>query len=76
MTFDDALKALLAGKYVARTSWDNTGEYIVLMPGMQYIWKILIQPNPNAGNWLPLVADFEADDWKVVKEREQIDSES
>lgn len=67
MMFEDALKALMNGEYVSRNAWDATGEYVVLLPAMQYIWKILVQPNPNAGNWLPLVADLLADDWKIVK---------
>jgi hypothetical protein len=72
MKFTDALEALMAGKYVARAAWDATGEYVVLLPGMLYIWKILTQPNPNAGNWLPLVADLNADDWKVVQKVEAV----
>jgi hypothetical protein len=66
MNFTEALSELLLGNYVSRTAWDQTGEYIVLLVGMQYIWKILITPNPSAGNWLPLIADLLADDWKVV----------
>jgi hypothetical protein len=68
MLFEEALKELVSGKYAARGAWDNTGEYVVLLPGMQYVWKIMTLPNPNAGNWLPLVADLQADDWKVVSE--------
>ena len=69
MLFQDALNALLEGKYVTRNAWDATGEYVVLLPSMQYIWKILTQPNPNAGNWLPLVSDLLADDWKIVDKK-------
>lgn len=66
MLFVEAMTELKAGRYVARTAWDNSAEYICLMPGMQSIWKILTIPNPNAGNWLPLVQDLTADDWKVI----------
>jgi len=66
MMFKDALNSLLEGKYVTRNAWDETGEYVCLMPGMPYIWKILIKPSPNAGNWLPMVSDFLADDYKFV----------
>lgn len=66
MLFNDALKALLDGKYVMRNAWKQTGEYVILLPGMQYIWKILTKPNSNAGNWLPLIVDLMADDWEVV----------
>jgi Protein of unknown function (DUF2829) len=68
MMFSEALDSLLKGNYVARNAWDSTGEYCVVLPGMQYIWKILTQPNPNAGNWLPLISDLLADDWKVITE--------
>ena len=66
MTFEEAVKALIAGNYVARDVWATTAEYCVLMPGMTYIWKILTQPNPNAGNWLPLVEDLKATDWAII----------
>lgn len=66
MFFHEALDALVKGKFVARAQWDSTGEYCILLPGMPYIWKILTQPNPNAGTWTPLVADLLADDWKIV----------
>lgn len=64
--FDEALSALQDGDFVSRNRWDETGEYLVLLPGMTYMWKILTTPNPNAGNWLPFVSDLLADDWKVV----------
>ena len=66
MLFQDAINALMEGQFVARESWNEAGDYLVLMPGMQSIWRILTKPNPNAGNWLPLMEDFIADDWKVV----------
>lgn len=75
MLFSEALEELAEGKYVQRPGWKMSGEYIVLMPGMQYIWKILTQPNPNAGNWMPLMADMLADDYEMV-ESLQMDEES
>lgn len=67
MLFQEALDLLLKGKYVSRDVWDKTGEYCVLLPGMQYIWKIVTHPAPNAGNWLPLVSDFLGNDYKVIE---------
>ncbi len=67
MLFNEALDLIIKGKFLSRNAWDKTGEYCILLPGMQYIWKILTQPTPNAGNWLPLVADLLADDWKVIE---------
>lgn len=72
MLFNDALQLLIDGKYVSRNAWDASGEYCILLPGMQYIWKILTQPTPNPGNWLPLVADLLADDWKELSKVEFI----
>jgi hypothetical protein len=66
MLFQEAMTELLAGRYMARTAWDQTCEYVCLMPGMNTIWKILTIPGPNAGNWLPLIQDLIADDWKVI----------
>jgi Protein of unknown function (DUF2829) len=66
MLFMEALANVIEGKYLTRNAWDVTGEYIILLPGMPYIWKILTQPQPNAGTWTPLVADLDADDWKIV----------
>ena len=66
MHFFDAVKELLQGKFVARVAWAVSGEYVALLPGMQYLWKIMHQPNPAAGNWIPLMEDMLAADWAVV----------
>ncbi len=67
MMFEEALKHLTGGDYVSRSVWDATGEYVISLPGIPYIWKIITQPAPNAGNWLPTIADLLADDYKVIK---------
>ena len=72
MLFTEALEHLKEGKYISRPTWNITGEYIVLMPGMPYIWKILTQPNPNAGNWLPLMDDLLATDWECLRKEEPV----
>ncbi len=66
MLFMEAIKAATENKFVSRTAWDSTGDYLSALPGMPYIWIIKTQPQPNAGNFLPLVADMLADDWKIV----------
>lgn len=71
MFFSEALNKLVAGHYVTRTVWDATGDYCVLMPGMPYIWKIMTQPTPNAGNHLLSVADLLADDWKAYSRKSE-----
>lgn len=75
MLFAEAVKELLAGNYVSRTKYDTSGKYYVMLPGMQFIWKIVTQPNPAAGNWLPLIEDLIADDWKVVSQNEEANLE-
>lgn len=68
MKFEQALDLLKQDKYVTRAAWEETtGEYIVLLPGMTYIWKVLFAPNPSCGNWLPMIQDIDADDWKLVE---------
>jgi hypothetical protein len=68
MLFSDALISLKEGHLVTRHAWDESKQYLTLMPEMEYIWVIQRIPNPSAGNWLPLLADLLADDWKI-KER-------
>jgi Protein of unknown function (DUF2829) len=70
MTFEEALKYLVSGEYVQRSEWLVTGEYVISLPGIPYIWKILTTPTPNAGNWLPTIADLMAEDYEVVNKVE------
>lgn len=67
MNFQEAYAQLKAGQYMQRAEWNTSGEYCILLPGMPYIWKILLIPNPSAGNWLPTCADFDANDWNVFE---------
>lgn len=64
MLLVDALNELKAGKNVCRAVWGMDDGYLALMPGMSYVWKIVLKPNPNAGNYIFLLADLEADDWQ------------
>jgi len=66
MLFTEALKDLEQGKYVTRNGW-NDGSYLALLPAMQYVWRVVTLPNPAAGNWLPMISDLNADDWKVLE---------
>ena len=65
MNFNDALVQLKASVPVYRTGWEPQDGYLVLMPGMGYVWKIVLSPSPNAGNYMWSVADFEGEDWEV-----------
>jgi hypothetical protein len=63
MLFTEALDKLRADVPMRRTAWADSEGYLKLMPGMDYVWKIVLFPNPNAGNFIFSFADFEADDW-------------
>jgi len=63
MQFKEALEKLQAGFAVRRLSWPATEGYLKFLPGMKHIWKIMLLPNPNAGNFIFAVDDFLCDDW-------------
>jgi len=63
MNFADALVQLESGVAMCRKSWTETDGYLVVMPSMAYVWKIVLLPNPNAGNFIFSIDDFNATDW-------------
>jgi hypothetical protein len=63
MNLQDALVELHNDKAMCRASWSLDDGYLKLLPGMGYVWKIVLKPNPNAGNYIFALADLEADDW-------------
>lgn len=64
MLFSDALVQLKARVPVYRKGWDKKDGYLTLMPGMGFVWKIVLQPAPNAGNYIFSMDDFLAEDWE------------
>lgn len=64
MLFEEALTMLKDGKSMCRAVWPLEEGYLQIMPGMKYVWKIVLLPNPNAGNFIFSVEDFTADDWQ------------
>jgi hypothetical protein len=64
MLFLDALNQLKSGESMCRASWSLEDGYVKLMDGMKFVWKIVLLPNPNAGNYIFSVEDFLACDWK------------
>lgn len=64
MLLSEALVMLEQGKYVCRDKWTLEDGYLSLMPGMQHVWKIVLQPSPNAGNYIFSFEDMKASDWK------------
>ena len=63
MLFLEALKELESGAAMRRSSWPTDEGYLKLMPGMKFVWKIVLVPNPNAGNFIFSLEDFNGDDW-------------
>lgn len=67
MLFHEALTLLKAGLPMHRESWTAEDGYLSIMPDMKYVWKIVLIPNPNAGNFIFSVEDFIASDWEEYK---------
>lgn len=63
MILDDALTLLEKGEVVCREVWSIADGYLVFLPGMKHVWKVVIQP-ANAGNYIFSVEDLRATDWK------------
>lgn len=64
MLLKEALEQLAAGKYMHRKAWPHKEGYLKLMLGMQHVWKIVLDPSPNAGNYIFSYADLISDDWQ------------
>jgi hypothetical protein len=64
MLFSEALQLLQQGETMCRDAWCLEDGYLKFMPGMKFVWKIVLLPNPNAGNYIFSVEDFLSDDWK------------
>lgn len=68
MLFLEAMEQLKGRVPVYRTGWNPQDGYLTLMPGMSHVWKIVLQPAPNAGNYIFSVEDLCADDWEVYSD--------
>ncbi len=67
MLLQEALKMLKEGTDVTRGAWKKEDGYLTFMQGMTHVWKIMLHPNPNAGNYIFSVEDLEATDWLAYK---------
>lgn len=67
MLLQEALKLLQEGEVLCREAWSLEDGYLAFMRGMQHIWKIVLHPTPNAGNYIFSLADLLSDDWKVFE---------
>lgn len=79
MLFLEALAQIQAGIAMRRSAWPMDEGYLVLLPGMGHAWKIVLKPNPNAGNFIFSIEDFLASDWipyeEAVAEAQVIEAE-
>ena len=64
MLLKEALDMLSAGEIMCREAWTLDDGYLSLMKGMTHIWKIVLQPTPNAGNYIFSMEDLISSDWK------------
>lgn len=67
MLFQEALELLKAGEIVCREAWTLEDGYLTFMKGMTHVWKIVLHPSPNAGNYIFSVEDLCANDWKIFE---------
>ncbi|HMI79400.1 MAG TPA: MW1434 family type I TA system toxin [Ferruginibacter sp.] len=67
MKLQEALDLLQEGEVLCREVWGLDDGYLTFMKGMQHVWKIVLQPSPNAGNYIFSMADLLADDWEIFE---------
>lgn len=67
MLLQEALDLLQKGEVLCRDAWALEEGYIAFMRGMQHVWKIVLHPSPNAGNYIFSMADLLASDWKLFE---------
>lgn len=71
MLLKEALEELKNGTTMHRLAWTLEDGYLKLMPGMTHVWKIVLKPSPNAGNYIFSYEDLVADDWQQFKFAEE-----
>lgn len=64
MLLQEALDLLQTGEELCREAWKLEDGYVQFMKGMQHVWKIVLHPAPNAGNYIFSFEDLIANDWK------------
>jgi len=67
MQLSEALEHLKLGDAMHRTGWSPQDGYLSLMPGMAHVWKIVLSPSPNAGNFIFSYEDLISSDWEIFK---------
>lgn len=64
MLLQEALNHLQVGHPMCRAAWGIEDGYLKLMLGMSHVWKIMLKPTPNAGNYIFSYEDLIANDWQ------------
>ena len=64
MLFQEALELLKQRQFLCRAAWSLEDGYLAFLPGMKHVWKIVLCPNPNAGNYIFSYEDLLAEDWQ------------
>ena len=67
MLLQEALDLLHKGEVLCREAWPVEEGYLTFMKGMTHVWKIVLHPAPNAGNYIFSFADLVANDWKLFE---------
>lgn len=75
MNLQEALNKLEDGIDMCRAAWTLEDGYLTLMPGMTHIWKIVLKPTPNAGNYIFSYEDLMANDWKEFQLSPEVEVE-
>lgn len=65
MLLREALDVLKSGAHVHRKGWAVQDGYLSFMPGMSHVWKIVLHPQPNAGNYIFSMEDLTSEDWEL-----------
>ena len=72
MKYIEAYEQMKDGKSVSRAAWDyvtadghKDEKFCVMFKDVNYIMSFRYHPNPQFGNYVPLLEDLEADDWYV-----------
>lgn len=76
MQLQEALVQLKARHPMYRTGWNPQDGYIVFMPGMSHVWKIVLTPQPNAGNYIFSMEDLHASDWEIYSGTKPVEVEA
>ena len=64
MNFTEALEHLQLGLPIVREKWTQADGYLVSLPAINSIWRILVGPPVNAAVYPFTVEEYLATDWK------------